>query len=225
MLARYQGRHPVEHVYEVMATDGSHLAERVVVPCYFSDRGHFHIRQTTGHNGCEILEIGVYVESKAMTRDPAADVDSNRSNLPILDPHTQLFAAPTRFRINAQLRQGCDKNPLQVMNISSNVTSVGVEIDDRIANQLPRSVVGDLTASITFHHLDTPCIQPLGIGQNICVAGIPAQRIDVRVLQKKQNITLPTSTHCIAYADLESLRGRVGNPAEKAPLELAFSPV
>ena len=74
----------------------------------------------------------------------------------------------------------------QMSELRAYVAAIGVEIDDRITHQLPRTVVGHLPAAVALLHRHSPCRQPGGSGAHVGLVGAPAQGVDMVVLQQQQ---------------------------------------
>ena len=84
-----------------------------------------------------------------MARDPAGDAHADggdllRPALCVLDPR----AAEPRdsFRCDTELSASADHHVLDVAHVAMNVLAVGSEVDDGIAHELPRAVIGDVAA-------------------------------------------------------------------------------
>ena len=99
---------------------------------------------------------------------------------------------------------------LQAAHIPSYIPANFAEVQDRIADQLSRAVVGDVAAAIGFKkrnaHLPEHLLRHAKIG-NFSAA---AQRDHVRVLAQQQNIP-----HCTGFA-------RSGNPPLQLPRRAIF---
>ena len=70
------------------------------------------------------------------------------------------------------------------------VATVGVEVDDRIAHELPRPVVGHVAAAAGVGHGDAQFSQPSLGRQNVPAPAVAlhAEREHVRMLQQEQRV-------------------------------------
>ena len=86
------------------------------------------------------------------------------------------------------------------------VAAIGIEVDDRVAHDLPRPVIGDVAAAPGVEHLDAQAAEPLRRGEDVAAAVLlDADRQDVGVLQQQQRVgnsagsaLLATSSVCSA---------------------------
>src|SRR5262245_65406766 len=91
------------------------------------------------HDEVEVAEVGGVVEREAVTGDPARNPDANCGELFLTDPHARQTA--NAFRLDAVVGRDTNEHFLQIANVAMNVAPIRFQIDDRIADNLPRSVV------------------------------------------------------------------------------------
>src|SRR5262249_5179706 len=121
-------------------------------PQKFFQRCGFARRYATRNDQVEIAQVGGDIVCKTMRRDPTADVHTDCADLlrsiSFADPDSRLsrFAASG----NAKLRGRANHGLFQHTHIPMDVAPNRIEIDDWIANNLARSVVSDVSASIRF---------------------------------------------------------------------------
>src|SRR5262245_20583776 len=96
------------------------------------------IHYAAWHNHLEIAQIGVDVESKAVTGNPASNSHTDGGNLFITNPDAgQPFYALAR---NAILGNHANQNFFNITHITMDITTIRFQIDNRIAYKLPVSV-------------------------------------------------------------------------------------
>jgi hypothetical protein len=85
------------------------------------------------------------------------DADRGDLRLPHPDPHVLLPLPP--LGRDAKVGEGADQHLLEVLHIAPDIAPVGRKVDDGIAHQLPRPVVGHVAAPVGLHHLHAACPQ------------------------------------------------------------------
>lgn len=60
------------------------------------------------------------------------------------------------------------------------------EIENRISHQLAGTVISDITSAIGLEYLSAKGLQPAGRDEQMFATGVPAQRIDVGVLEQQE---------------------------------------
>src|SRR5215471_165245 len=103
------------------------------------------VRYPTGHDHLEILEVGVYVERKSVAGNPAGNPDSNCGDLLVSNPHSRQAWDPCAGDIKISKRT--DQDIFKVAHITVHITPVRFQIDYRIADQLTRSMIGNIAAA------------------------------------------------------------------------------
>ena len=70
------------------------------------------------------------------------------------------------------------------------VAAIGLQVEDRIADDLAGTVIGDVAAAAGLVHLDAQLGEPLVGGDDVRAAAVAldAERDDGRVLQQEQEI-------------------------------------
>jgi hypothetical protein len=101
------------------------------------------------------------------------------------------------------------------------VASIRLEIDDRISNELSRSVVGDAPAASRFVNLDAAGCQRAGVRQDVRAAAIAfdAERQDVRVFDEKEHVARSPGAAILDERALKLERLAVPYAPETADLE------
>ena len=94
----------------------------------------------------------------------------------------------TRSRSNAEFGRGADHGLLEAAHVPANVAANFAEIQNRIADELSRPVIGDVAAAIGFKKRNAHPAQHLVRGAKIGNFSAAAQRDHVRVLAQQQNV-------------------------------------
>src|SRR5215213_1147233 len=87
-----------------------------------------------------------------------------------------------------ELRDRVDQRALHLPQIPVQVLAVSLEIDDRVAHELARTVERDVTASLDLEQLDAPGCEEIGRRDQVCTLGSPPERDDRRMLDKEQYV-------------------------------------
>src|ERR1051326_2406632 len=113
---------------------------------FFFDRSHGDVRNAAGNDLIEGREIAPNLERESVHRDPMANTDTDRRDLAILHPDAS--QTTTRRRRYANPGQRLDEQIFEPAQISMQILAAVSQIDDWIADQLARAVVGCLAAAI-----------------------------------------------------------------------------
>src|SRR6185503_16842202 len=101
----------------------------------------------------EIIELCRYVQRKPVHGNPAGDAHSDCCQFLVAYPNTGQPGDASGGDVEIC---GCpDEDLLDVAHIAPHVTSIRSEVNDGIADQLSRSVIGHSSASSCFKQLDT----------------------------------------------------------------------
>src|SRR5690606_17870847 len=127
-----------------------------------------------------------------MHRYPAACTDAERADLPCLDRIPVIEPDPCETFDPAGLDgirlQRSDHRFFQRSKKAMDVGEMVIEIEDRISDDLPWTVIGDIAAAIDREELDTLLLQLLFIQQKMLLLPALAQCVHMRMLAKKQMI-------------------------------------
>ena len=94
----------------------------------------------------ERREVAANVQGEPVHRDPMPDADADRGDLSIFDPDAGQ-ARPGRGG-DPDFGQGFDQQLFQPAQITMEILAASAQVDDRIADQLARPVIGRLSAAI-----------------------------------------------------------------------------
>src|SRR5688572_7215229 len=93
----------------------------------------------------EVLEGGVHIERKAVAGDPAGNADADGRQLLIADPRARESGHATGG--DTETGRSPDHHFFEIADVTVNVTAVRLQIEYRIADKLPRPMVGDVAAA------------------------------------------------------------------------------
>jgi hypothetical protein len=118
--------------------------------------------------------------------DAGGDVHADRGDLALLDPHARELAALLRAatRGHAHLAQSGDQSPLQRRDVLDDV----VDAHDRVADQLPRPVVGHLAAAVGLDDVEALHPVPVLTHRELARDRAPSARVDRPVLEHQQDV-------------------------------------
>jgi hypothetical protein len=216
-------RLPIEDLAKTPDTDRRHFLYLRSGAGKALDRRHLDPRHTAGDDAGEVGEIGGDIESESVGRNPSADVDTQGSDLAAFAPDPDLRLLVPSLGGEPESLESSYQDFLQIMHVSTDVTPIGIEIDNGIAHQLTGSVVGNLTATVGLGDSDAVGCQPLGAGQNLAPVGASTQGIGVGMLQEDQPLAGTTLSQQLAGVFLELEGSIVGDPTEIGPLQNATS--
>jgi hypothetical protein len=149
--------------------------------------------------------------------DAALDADPERPDLPWqralgAGPATGVAFAPAGGHAERRARLG-HRRLERPHERPEQEASVG-EAEDRVGHELAGTVVGDLAAALDPDDLDPPSGEFPGIGQDVAVIGVPAERQHGRVLEQEQAVTDRTVGAAPGELLLERPRLAVGDPPQ-----------
>lgn len=98
-----------------------------------------------------------------MSGHPASNVNAYRSDLRSLDPDSDRCSVEPRVGVDAEIREGTNKNFLQVTDVSTHVPPIRLEVEDRVAHELAGPVIGHLPAAVGVADHDSLLFQPLPV--------------------------------------------------------------
>ncbi len=148
-------------------------------------------------------EIAADVEREAVHADPAAHADADRGDLLPPDPYARLPRAASGG--DAIIGEQRDEHVFEAAEVTVQILSAHAQVEDRVADQLARSVIGGLPTAVRLHHGVGECA---GIAQAGLI-GRAADGVDRFVLEQQQLIGRG-SVRRLARDDLFLQRQRVG---------------
>ena len=148
-------------------------------------------------------EVGVHVERQAVGGHTAPDPDADGGELAlVVDPHPGEAIHASCADVEA--RRGGDDGGLEGPHVAAQVERI-VKLDDRIGDELPGSMKGDVTTAVDAQVRGAQLAQALGSGQEVRLVAPAPDGVHREVLQEQE---------AIADAPLASLlaRARPGAP-------------
>ena len=114
----------------------------------------------------------------------------------------------------------------QIANVPVHIAAIGLEVDDRIADELPGSVISDVAASSCFVHSDVECGEPFGGCEDVRPAAVAAhsERQHVRMLDQQEDISDSTGATFFHERTLQREGLCVRHPAQPSDLRPASHP-
>ena len=129
-------------------------------------RGHAPVGDAARHDQVELREVGVHVEREAVARDPARDADADGRELVRRRPRRR--SAPARaLGRDAEVGRRPDQHLFEVAHVAVHVAAIRPQIDDRIADELAGTVVGDVAAAARLEQLDAARRERLRRGEDV----------------------------------------------------------
>src|SRR5689334_7605740 len=112
-----------------------------------------------------MLELGGNVERETVAHNPPRDAHANRRQLLVFDPHTcqPWHAAGVNPELPDRLNQGL----FQIADVAMNIAAIRAQIHDGVADELTRTMVGDVAASAGFKDLDAFLLERLRRGDDM----------------------------------------------------------
>src|ERR1700722_3247415 len=188
---------PPEDAAKVPCHRVCHLLERrrrlEIHLCF--DAGDTAVADTTGHNQCEVVQIGTYVEGKAVGGDSAAHVNPYRGNLLLRDsaPGDGPDAGTPRRALgeDAIIRAGANQHLFQPTQVLHDAQRRGEspQIENRITHQLSRAVIGDVSSAVGFKQWDAAPCEQLTAGNHVLRMGIAAQGEHWRMFDQQEHVS------------------------------------
>src|SRR5438309_10206806 len=116
-----------------------------------------------------------------MSGNTLRDLDTDGHDLAIAEPDARIAGEPARR--DPEVGEGVDQATLEVAQVETDIR-LAAEVEDRIADQLPRSMVGDVAAAIDLEAGDA-ARRERGFGEIDMVAGAtPAAGGGVRMREQ-----------------------------------------
>ena len=119
-----------------------------------------------------------------MRGDPSADVHADRADLGAAHPDARTFR--NAARLDAEIRECIDERLFDGPYVRTHVALPFAQVHDGIADDLPRSVIGDVAAAVGGMESDTGAGQDLFAGQQVFHVTVAPHRDGVGVLQQEE---------------------------------------
>jgi hypothetical protein len=112
----------------------------------FCHRDHSDSFEAAGIDQIEVSEIRFDIQSETMERDPAFHRDSHGGNLLSVNPDPPVERIP--FARDAKVRQSPDNDFFKLFYVPDKLPTVFLKVKDRVNDELPWAMVGDISASL-----------------------------------------------------------------------------
>src|SRR5690606_279651 len=112
------------------------------------------------------------------------ELDADGGHLFVPDPNAGVGRLPLPFDPEGAERD--DQGFLQIAQIAVGVVSPLTQMKERITHQLTRTVIGDVSAAVDFHHIDPPPGIFFGGEQQMFRMAAPPQGDRVGMLQQEE---------------------------------------
>src|SRR5262245_17063876 len=158
-----------------------------------------------------MAEVSGVVQREAVAGDPPRNPDANRGELFLTHPHA--CQTVNAFGLDAVIGGDANEDFLQIANVAMNVAPIRLQVDDRIADDLPWSVVSDVAAAARFEHSDSLRRERLGCRQDVRATTVTAhaERQHRRMFDKQKSVgdlvrlalfdEPPLQIECVAVCD------------------------
>lgn len=147
------------------------------------------IPNSTRNDQSKVVKVGGDVERKAVHRHPAGDANAKRGQLLAIDPDTDvgilLIVSP---RFDAEMGNGSNDHFLKIPHVAANIATVRGEVENRIADQLPRTVIRDVSSASRFVQLHTQLGTTLGRHKDVRQLCCAPERDDVGVFEEEERV-------------------------------------
>ena len=122
--------------------------------------------------------------------------------------------------LDAEIREGIDERLFDGPHVRAHVALPFAQVEDGIADDLPRPVIGDVATAVGGMEGDAGAAQDLFAGQEVLHVAVAPQRDGVRVLQQEELVGDGAGLALGHEPLLQGERARVLHAARFAPLAL-----
>ena len=182
-------RLPAEEPRHFVRDLSLHLLAVHRIPGQHPHGRHPAAAQTAGDDPRKGREVGVQVQREAVGAHPVAEVHPDGRDLLRSDPDAgRSRRAPG---LDPVPRQHADQHLLDLPEVAVHVLVERPQVEDPVADELPRPVPGDIAAAVDLHHLHAAGPEPLGVQKQVLPARVLPQRHDRLVLEEQQRVGDP----------------------------------
>jgi hypothetical protein len=177
-------------------------------------RYHAAIGDAARDDQAEAVKIGCHVKRESMAGDPSRNPDANRRELLTADPYAgESLDAVSRDPV---VGSRPDKDFLEIADVLVNVAAIWFQVDNRVADNLSRTMVGNVAAAPGLMHLDAARSKRFGGRQDVRAPAVAAdaEREDVRMFDENELIVDPIAAPLIDERALQFERLRVRHASE-----------
>src|ERR1700735_1545112 len=148
-------------------------------------------RNSARYDQIEVAQVRGYIVREAVRCHPAAQVDANRTQFFFLagirvNPQTMAsFNAPRR---DSEFGRSTKHGFFQHAHVPTNIATMPGQIQDRVAHDLPWTMVGDVAATVRLAKLDIHLRKQTIASSQMFRLPIAAERDHMRVLAEQQHV-------------------------------------
>jgi hypothetical protein len=113
----------------------------------------------------KVREISGYVEGEAVPSDPLLHVNPDAGDLATLCPDSSVVFAT--FPPDPEVLQSANQALLELPQEPMKILPMLAEIEDRVSDQLPGSVKGDVSTALNLEQLDSPLLQGISWSREV----------------------------------------------------------
>src|SRR5688500_18165402 len=156
-----------------------------------------------------------------MARYPARDAHTDRTYLFGTNPCARAPCHPAG--LDTEVAAGPEHDIFQIAHVLVHVTAIGMEIEDRIANELTGTMIGDVAAPPGLMKFDVPRREQLRRRDQMRTCGVrfDAERDDMRMFEQKEEVGDTAGATFLDERSLHVARDRIRNHAQPPDFQLA----
>lgn len=168
-----------------------------------------------------VVEIGIYVEGKAVRRNPAFYVNADGCDLTLGRVNAgQAFDTKC---IDFKVGHCANQHFLEISNVTMNVLAIGRERDDRITDDLADSVISHAAAAVYLEDFDAERAEQFGRREDAVALRPATQSESMRMLQKQEIIAVTRRYHMRLELFLQLERRRIANAPQITDFQITIA--
>lgn len=187
-------------------------------------RSHAAVRDAARNDEIEVPQVCGDIEGETVAGNPAGDADANGGELFVADPDTgEALNATGR---NPIVFRDANEDFLQITHVAVHVQTIGMQIENRIADELSRTVIRDVAAAPGFEDVDAGRLQRIGRGTHVRPPTVAsdAERQHARMFDQEQKVVDVAGATLLDERPLQRERLLIGDDTESANLKLPQDP-
>lgn len=116
-----------------------------------------------------MFEVGGDVDGEAVHRDPLADADAHRGEFGggVVGTNPDAGRGGVSLGVDAKVSGGLDDGLFEKAHVGVEAEVQAIEVEDGIADELARAVVGDIAAAVGFFEGDAVTCEERGRGEDV----------------------------------------------------------
>jgi hypothetical protein len=153
---------------------------------------HPFIGDSAGDDQSKPGKVGADVQRETVAGDPSRDAHPDRREFLVAYPDPREPVDPAGP--DPELRNGTNEDFLEIAHIAVHVAAIRFQVDDGIADELPRSVKRDIAAAAALEQRDSFRGEPFGRVENVraVMARLRAEGDDGRMFEEQELIGDPS---------------------------------